>query len=65
MGKWLNLASDQGGVFWGILCCWLAVLANVTLLGVGVTIFYIVPLDLFGVPIIVSLLMWLAHRWVS
>ena len=58
MRAWFSLTSDRGGVLWGILCCWLAVIANICLLGVDVPIFYIAPIDLFGVPGVVSLVMW-------
>ena len=48
--------------FYGDLCCWLAVCGNLILLAFGVPIDWIVPLDLFGVPILASLTQWLASR---
>lgn len=62
MRAWLNFETDRGGVAWGILCCWIAVLSNLLLLGLGVTIFYIVPWTMFGVPAVASAVIWLASR---
>ena len=62
MQRWLSFETDQGAVLWGILCCWLAVAGNVSLLGLGVSIFWVVPFDLFGVPILVSLALWVFQR---
>jgi hypothetical protein len=63
MIRWARFDTDEGGVLWGILCCWLAVCGNVVLLALGVTIYWIVPLDLLAVPILASLAQWLASRW--
>jgi hypothetical protein len=54
MNRWLNAQSDHGGVLWGILCCWLMVAANFLLLDLHVAIFYVVPFDVFGVPLLVT-----------
>jgi hypothetical protein len=62
MRRWLNFDSDRGGVAWGILCCWIGVISNLILLSLGVTIFYIVPWTLFGVPALASALIWAASR---
>jgi hypothetical protein len=62
MNRWAHFDTDEGGVLWGILCCWLAVCGNLILLAFGVPIDWIVPLDLFGVPILASLTQWLASR---
>ena len=59
MRRWLSFDTDRGAVLWGILCCWLAVAENLLLLRIGVSIFWIVPLDLFFVPLAVSLALWL------
>jgi hypothetical protein len=59
MHQWLSLRTDRGGVLWGILCCWLAVTANVLLFSLHVPVFYVVPFDVFGVPLIVTLALWL------
>ena len=60
--RWVNFDTDRGGVLWGVLCCWLAVLSNFALLAMGVTIFYIVPWNIFGVPLAVTGLMWAVSR---
>ena len=62
---WINFDTDQGGVLWGCLCCWLGVLSNFGMLSLGVPIFYIVPWSLFGVPIVVTLLVWAAQRQIG
>jgi hypothetical protein len=63
MIRWARFDTDQGGVLWGILCCWLAVCGNLVLLAWDVNIHWIVPLDLFAVPILASLAQWLTSRW--
>ncbi len=60
MQRWLDFESDRGGVAWGILCCWLGVVSNLLLLSLGVTIFYIVPWTLLGVPAVTSFVTWMA-----
>lgn len=62
MLRWTRFDTDEGGVIWGILCCWLAVCGNVALLAFGVSIHWIVPLDLFAVPALASAVQWLAGR---
>ncbi len=62
MQRWLNFDLDRGGVAWGILCCWIGVASNLLLLSFGVTIFYIVPWTLFGVPAAASALIWVIAR---
>jgi hypothetical protein len=60
MQAWLNGATDRGGVLWGILCCWLLVLMNFALFGFHTPVFYVVPFDVVGVPLIVTLALWAA-----
>jgi hypothetical protein len=45
---------DLDAVLWGVACCWLAVWGNFLLFSLGVTIFWIVPIDLFAVPALVT-----------
>lgn len=59
---WINFDTNRGGVLWGVLCCWLAVFSNLGLLSIDVSIFYIVPWNLFGVPIAVTLAIWAAMK---
>lgn len=59
---WINFDTDRGGVFWGVLCCWLAVFSNLGLLSLDVPIFYIVPWNFFGVPVAVTLAIRAAMR---
>lgn len=65
MDSWLRLDTDRGAVLWAVLCCWLAVLANFALIRAAVPIGYIVPLDLFGIPLVVSIVFWLLQRWAA
>ena len=46
--------ADLNAVGWSIACCWLVVWGNYALLGFGVTVFYLIPIDLFGVPLAVT-----------
>ena len=62
MNRWVNTRMDHGGVLWGVLCCWLMVAANLGLFAAGVPVAYVVPFDVFGVPALVTLLLWLASR---
>ena len=54
--------SDVQAILWAIACCWLAVGLNFLLLDLGVTIFYVVPIDLIGVPLAVTAAFALARR---
>lgn len=60
--RWIRFDADEGGIAWAILCCWIGVLGNILLLGAGVPIFVVVPWSLFGVPLLVTLLLWLIAR---
>jgi hypothetical protein len=55
MREWLNGRTDRGGVLWGIVCCWSMVAANFALLHFRAPIFYVVPFDVIGVPVMVTL----------
>ncbi len=46
--------TDFSAIFWAIACCWLVVWGNYAMLGLGVTVFYLIPIDLFGVPLVVT-----------
>lgn len=48
--------ADLSAVCWGISCCWLVVWGNYAMLELNVTVFYLIPIDLFGVPILVTVL---------
>jgi hypothetical protein len=50
---WLD-RGDLGAIAWAVACCWVAVWGNFLLLALGVTVFYIVPIDLFVVPLLVT-----------
>ena len=50
---WLD-RGDLAAVAWAVACCWLAVWGNFLLLALGVTIFWIVPIDLIVVPALVT-----------
>jgi len=60
--QWIRFDTDQGGVLWAVLCCWLGVLGNMVLAAAGVPIAIVVPWSLFGVPLLVTLVLWLAGR---
>lgn len=60
--QWIRFDTDQGGLLWAVLCCWLGVLGNMVLVAAGVPIAFIVPWSLFGVPLAVTLVLWLAGR---
>lgn len=62
MRRWIRFDTDHGAILWAVLCCWLGVAANFGLIGLKVPIFYIVPFDLFGVPLVVSVLLWCLQR---
>ena len=46
--------ADLSAVAWSVACCWLVVWGNYAMLGLGVTVFYLIPIDLFGVPLVVT-----------
>ena len=46
--------TDFSAIFWAIACCWLVVWGNYALLDLGVTVFYLIPIDLFVVPLLVT-----------
>ncbi len=54
--------TDLLAMSWAITCCWLAVWGNYLMLDFGVTIFYLVPIDLFVVPVVVTGIFQLARR---
>ncbi len=60
--RWKSFNTDEGGILWAILCCWVGVLGNQLLLGAGVPISVVVPWSLFGVPLVVTLFLWLLAR---
>jgi hypothetical protein len=62
MASLFRADSEAGAVLWGIACCWLVVGVNFLLLELGVTIFYIVPIDLFAIPLAVTGLFHLLGR---
>jgi len=62
VGRWLDARTDYGGVLWGVLCCWMLVAANLGLFAIEVPVTYVVPFDVFGVPALVTLMLWLLRR---
>jgi len=46
--------ADLSAVAWSVACCWFVVWGNYVMLGLGVTVFYLIPIDLFGVPLVVT-----------
>jgi len=60
--QWTRTDTDNGGVLWAILCCWLAVFGNLLLLAGGVSVSLVVPWSLFGVPLAATMLLWLVGR---
>ncbi len=59
MRIWLSQQTDEGGVMWGVLCCWFLVAGNIILIHLHVPVFYVVPFDVFAVPLIVTLSLWI------
>lgn len=49
-------------MLWAIGCCWTVVWGNYLLLDLGVTVFWIVPIDLFGVPALVTAVFHVLRR---
>lgn len=49
--------ADAMAMLWAVLCCWTAVWGNYLLLDLKVPIFWIVPLNMFGVPALVTLVL--------
>ncbi len=60
--RWRILPADRPAIGWAIACCWLAVAGNCLLLELGLTAAYIVPFDLFVVPLLVTLAFRLLRR---
>lgn len=60
--RWRILPADRAAIWWAIACCWLAVGGNYLLLELGLTAAYIVPFDLFAVPLLVTLACRLLRR---
>ena len=60
--RWRILPADRPAIGWAIGCCWLAVAGNYLLLELGLTAAYIVPFDLFVVPLLVTLAFRLLRR---
>jgi hypothetical protein len=54
--------GDFSAVLWAAACCWLGVWGNYVLLSIDLEAPYIVPFDLFGVPIIVTAAFWLIGK---
>ena len=50
-------AADAKAMLWAALCCWAVVWGNYLLLAMKVPIFWIVPIDMFAVPALVTLAM--------
>ncbi len=53
---------DWAAVLWAVACCWLGVWGNYILLSFGLEEVFLVPFDLFAVPLIVTAAFWLAGR---
>ena len=53
--RWQIAPADRPAILWAIACCWLAVGGNYLLLELGLTAAYLVPFDLFAVPLLVTL----------
>lgn len=60
--RWRISAADRPAIWWAIACCWLAVAGNYALLALGLKAAYIVPFDLFVVPLVVTLVFRLFRR---
>ncbi len=54
--------GDLDASLWAIACCWLAVWGNYLLLSLDLTAAYIVPFDLFLVPLLVTGVFWALGR---
>ena len=50
-------AADAMAMLWAALCCWTVVWGNYLLLDLKVRIFWIVPIDMFAVPALVTLVL--------
>ena len=55
-------SADLNAALWAIACCWLAVAGNYLLIALGLKAGWIVPFDLFAVPILVTALFRLLRR---
>jgi hypothetical protein len=60
--RWRIAPADRAAIWWAIACCWLAVAGNYLLLALGLTAAYLVPFDLFAVPLLVTLAFRLLRR---
>jgi len=60
--RWQIAPADRPAILWAIACCWLAVAGNYLLLELGLTAAYLVPFDLFVVPLLVTLAFRLLRR---
>jgi hypothetical protein len=60
--SWRIARADQPAIWWAVACCWLAVFGNYALLELGLRAAYIVPFDLFVVPLVVTLVFRLFWR---
>ncbi len=59
---WRISAADRPAIWWAIACCWLGVFGNYALLAFGLRASYIVPFDLFVVPLVVTFAFRLFRR---
>ena len=59
---WRISAADRPAIWWAIACCWLGVFGTYALLEFGLRAAYIVPFDLFVVPLEVTLVFRLFRR---
>jgi len=59
---WRIAAADRPAIWWAIACCWLAVFGNYALLELGLRASWLVPFDLFAVPLLVTLAFHLFRR---
>lgn len=55
-------SADLNAVLWAIACCWLAVGGNYLLIAAGLKAAWIVPFDLFAVPLLVTVAFRLLRR---
>lgn len=60
--RWRIVSADRPAILWAIACCWLAVGGNYGLLALGLGPAYLVPFDLFAVPLLVTLAFRLRRR---
>jgi len=60
--RWRIAPADRSAIWWAIACCWLAVGGNYVLLELGLRAAWIVPFDLFVVPLLVTLAFRLFRR---